>query len=99
LLDALQGWLDTDVGEATSGRVRFHSKVASRVVAMVAREITLGADQSARYQEGLSHLGVADESELAHAVAAGDLDAGRDELVAFLCRSVADKLIVAHPPS
>jgi aminoglycoside phosphotransferase (APT) family kinase protein len=99
LLDALQGWLDTDVSEATTGRVRFHSKVATRVVAMIAREITLGPDQSARYQEGLSRLGVAGESELAQAVAAGGLDARHDELVAFLCRSVADKLVVAHPPS
>jgi aminoglycoside phosphotransferase (APT) family kinase protein len=99
LLDALQGWLDTDVSEATTGRVRFHTKVASRVVAMIAREITLGPDQAARYHEGLSRLGVADEGELAQAVAAGNLDGRRDEMVAFLCRSVADKLIVAHPPA
>jgi aminoglycoside phosphotransferase (APT) family kinase protein len=99
LLDALQGFLDTDVAEATSGRVRFHTKVATRVVAMIAREITFGADQSARYREGLSRLGVADERELARAVAGGELDARHDDLVAFLCRSLADKLAVAHPPA
>jgi len=97
LLDALHGFLEQDVSESTTGRVRFHTRVASRVVAMVARELELGPAQRARYQEGLVRFGVTSEHELADAVRRGDLDDRTDELAAFLSASVKDKLAVAHP--
>jgi aminoglycoside phosphotransferase (APT) family kinase protein len=97
LLDALHGFLEQDVSESTTGRVRFHTRVASRVVAMVARELELGPAQRARYQEGLVRFGVTSEHELAEVVRRGDLDDRTDELAAFLAASVKDKLAVAHP--
>ena len=74
-----------------------HTRVATRVVAMVARELQLGPAQQARYREGLARFGVTNEPELARAVRRGDLDDRSDELAAFLATSVTDKLIVAHP--
>jgi aminoglycoside phosphotransferase (APT) family kinase protein len=97
LLDALRGFLEQDVSEATTGRVRFHTRVATRVVAMVARELEIGPAQQERYREGLSRFGVSSERELAEAVRRGDLDDRTDELAAFLATSVKDKLAVAHP--
>ena len=97
LLDALRGFLDQDVAEATTGRVRFHTRVATRVVAMVARELQLGPVQQARYREGLARFGARTEHELADAVRRGDLDDRTDELAALLTASVKDKLAVAHP--
>jgi aminoglycoside phosphotransferase (APT) family kinase protein len=98
LLEAVGEFLDGDVSAATTGRVRFHTRVASRVVAMVAREIAAGSAPEARYREGLARFGVMSEHELAAAVRWGELDDRTDELAAFLARSVADKLAVAHPP-
>jgi aminoglycoside phosphotransferase (APT) family kinase protein len=97
LLDALREFLEQDVSEATTGRVRFHTRVATRVVAMVARELQLGPAQQARYREGLARFGAGSEHELAAAVRRGDLDDRTDELAAFLAASVNDKLAVAHP--
>jgi aminoglycoside phosphotransferase (APT) family kinase protein len=97
LLDALGGFLEQDVSEATTGRVRFHTRVATRVVAMVARELELGPAQQERYREGLSRFGAATEHELAEAVRHGTLDDRVDDLAAFLAASVKDKLAVAHP--
>jgi aminoglycoside phosphotransferase (APT) family kinase protein len=97
LLEAVHGFLEQDVGAATAGRVRFHTRVATRVVAMVARELELGPAQRARHREGLARFGVASERELAQAVGQGDLDGRTDELAAFLSAGVKDKLAVAHP--
>jgi aminoglycoside phosphotransferase (APT) family kinase protein len=97
LLDAVREFLEQDVSEATTGRVRFHTRVATRVVAMVARELQLGPAQQARYREGLARFGVTTEPDLARAVRRGELDDRIDELAAFLATSVADKLVVAHP--
>jgi aminoglycoside phosphotransferase (APT) family kinase protein len=98
LLEAVGEFLDGDVSAATTGRVRFHTRVASRVVAMVAREIAAGSAPEARYREGLARFGAASEGDLAAAVRRGDLDHRTDELAGFLARSVADKLAIAHPP-
>jgi aminoglycoside phosphotransferase (APT) family kinase protein len=97
LLDAVREFLEQDVSEATTGRVRFHTRVATRVVAMVARELQVGPAQEARYREGLARFGVDTEAELARSVRRGDLDGRTDELAAFLATSVTDKLAVAHP--
>ena len=35
LVEAVREFLETDVMEATDGRVRFHARVAARVLAMV----------------------------------------------------------------
>jgi hypothetical protein len=97
LLDAVQEYLDRDVAEATTGRVRFHARVASNVVATVAREIELGPAQAVAHRERLAALGFADDAALAAAIRSGGLDDRYDEVKAAVWASVADKLAVANP--
>jgi aminoglycoside phosphotransferase (APT) family kinase protein len=56
LLDAVRGFLTDQVMPATAGQVAFHARVAANVLAIVARELELGA--------------IAPDAELADAVAA-----------------------------
>jgi aminoglycoside phosphotransferase (APT) family kinase protein len=97
LLVAVQEFLQGDAADATTGRVRFHTRVAANVVAMVARELALGPAQAGRYAAGLARLGVASEAELATAVRLGQLDHRRAELGEVLAATVRDRLAVANP--
>jgi hypothetical protein len=65
LLEAVREWIDREVIASTDGRLRFHARVASNVLAMVEREIELGPAQAAAHEERLKRLGVADDAELA----------------------------------
>ena len=97
LLEAVREFLEKDVMEATDGRVRFHTRVAVNVVAMVERELALGPEQSARHAAGLATLGVKDEKELAGAVRSGALGLEDPRLWAVVSTSVRDRLAVANP--
>ncbi len=97
LLRAVGGFLTEEVMPATEGRTRFLSRVAANVVAMVARQLELGAAQRAAHGARLAALGVADEAELAAAIRGGRLDDRYREVVAAVRATVADKLAVANP--
>jgi len=97
LLDSVREFLLSDVTAATDGRLRFHTRVAANVVAMVGREIALGRGQESEHAVSLSRLGVGSDAELADAIRAGDLDERADEVRAAVRASVAAKLAVAHP--
>ena len=97
LVEAVREFLEGDVMEATEGRVRFHARVAARVLAMVERELTLGTEQAAAHAERLAALGFADDAELAAAIRGGDLDDRYAEVKAAVTASVRDKLAVANP--
>ena len=97
LLEAVREWIDTDVIPSTDGRLRFHARVASNVLAMVEREIELGPTQSAAHEQRLALLGVADDAELAAAIRDRRFDDRADELRGLLADMVADKLAEANP--
>jgi len=97
LVEAVREFLERDVLDATTGRVRFHTRVAVNVLAMVERELRLGPDQQRAHQAGLARLGFADEGRLAAAVRAGDVDDRLAEVAAFVRATVRDKLAVANP--
>lgn len=97
LLDAVREWLDREVIPTTDGRLRFHARVASNVLAMVEREIDLGPGQSAAHAARLARLGVADDAELAAAIRRREFDDRREELLQLLTATVNDKLAVANP--
>lgn len=64
LLDAVRGFLETDVIPALEGRKQFHTRVAANVLAIVARELALEDGQLEsewRRLDGL--LGVAEMPE------------------------------------
>ncbi len=97
LLDAVREFLESDVLAATEGRVRFHVRVASNVVAMVARELVLGPEHAVAHEARLEALGVHSDAELAAAIRSGALDARAEEVRAAVRSTVADKLAVANP--
>lgn len=97
LVEAVREFLDRDVLASTSGRVRFHARVASNVLAMVERELVDGADHHRRHAAGLGRLGLVTEGELATAIRSGAVDDRIAEVAAFVRATVRDKLAVAHP--
>ncbi len=102
LVESVREYLERDVmpGE---GRVAFHARVASRVLAMVERELTIGGGQhheeSARLTGLLGLDGTARElsTELARRIRAGELDDRREEVLATVRASVRSKLLVSNP--
>lgn len=97
LLEAVREWIDRDVIPSTDGRLRFHARVASNVLAMVEREIDLGDAQAVAHADRLARLGVADDADLAAAIRGRRFDDRADELRTLLAEMVADKLAVANP--
>ena len=95
LVAAVAEFLEGDVRAATSGAVNFHALVAANALRIVERELL---DQSsAEPQAALSALGYADETELAAAIRAGELDGLQAELMACLRAMVGHRLAISHP--
>ena len=97
LIEAVREWIERDVMAATEGRLKFHSRVAINVLAMVEREMAMGEQQEADHADRLASLGLADDAEFARAVRDGDLDDRLDEVRAVLRADVDAKLAVANP--
>lgn len=102
LLEAVREYLERDV-MSVDGRVGFHARVATRVLAMAERELVLGprqhADAVSRREKLLETTGTFRDLdlELARRIRAGELDHDRDELLAIVRSSVRDKLLVGNP--
>ena len=97
LVEAVREFLETDVINATDGRVQFHARVAVNVLRMVERELALGAEQERAHAARLAALGMADEAQLASAIRSGALDSRLAEVAAAVRDSVRAKLEVANP--
>jgi hypothetical protein len=97
LVESVREWLERDVIPGTTGRLQFHARVAVNVLAMVERELALGADQAAVHAQRLAQLGCADDDELARRIRNGGLDDRLDEVRTLVWASVRDKLAVANP--
>jgi hypothetical protein len=97
LLEAVREFLERDVMSATEGRVRFHTRVAVNVLAMVERELALGPSQAEAHRLALEGLGVADDAELAATIRDGSLDERRAEVLEVLRQTVRAKLEVSNP--
>jgi hypothetical protein len=95
LIAAVADFLDTDVREATEGQVSFHARVAVNVLRTVERE--LRNESVAEVTAALGELGFADETELAAAIRAGELDGRADEVLPRLRTLVRHRLAVNHP--
>ncbi len=97
LLESVREWLEREVTPATEGRLRFHARVAANVLAIVERELELGAAHAEAHAARLDQLGVSSDAELAAAIRRGDLDDRYDEVKALVWATVRDKLAVANP--
>jgi AcrR family transcriptional regulator len=96
LIAAVADFLDNDVRGATdAAQVNFHARVAANVLRIVERELLDGP--AADVADALDGLGYADETELAMAIRAGDLDDRGADVLAGLRTIVRRRLDVAHP--
>ncbi len=97
LIESVREWLERDVLPTTSGRLQFHSRVAINVLAMVERELSLGAEQAVVHAGRLHSLGCTGDAELAARIRAGEFDDRLPEVRDLVWASVRDKLAVANP--
>ncbi|TDT16765.1 hypothetical protein BDK89_2362 [Ilumatobacter fluminis] len=97
LTEAVRDWLADDVGAADESPNRFHLRVATNVLDIVAREIELGPGQAEAHAARLEHLGVSDDRELSDALRSGAIDYRDESVRSLIWDSVVDKLTVANP--
>jgi hypothetical protein len=95
LVAAVADFLESDVREATTGRVNFHARVAANVLRTVERELRV--DSAGEVAGALADLGFTDEPQLAAAIRSGALDDRPGDVVACLRRLVQHRLAIAHP--
>jgi hypothetical protein len=90
LVAAVAEFLDGEVRSTTTGAVNFHALVAANALRIVERELLDVSDRP-------NLLGYADESALATAIRARDLDGRDTEVMRCLRDLVRHRLAVAHP--
>jgi uncharacterized protein DUF6285 len=95
LVAAVAEFIEGDVREATSGQVNFHARVAANVLRIVERELLDDGDADAR--AALAGLSFDDETGLAAAIRAGELDERTEDVAACLRTLVRHRIAVAHP--
>jgi hypothetical protein len=95
LIAAVADFLETDVRDATSGQVNFHSRVAANALRMVERELL--ADPDDGVDEALAAVGYRDEAQLAAAIRAGKVDGAGQPVQSALRALVGRRLAAAHP--
>lgn len=98
LVAAVADFLDVDVRNALrsdsrladAGQVAFHARVAANVLRTVERELL-------DHRAAPDLLGYPDETQLAAAIRAGDLDERAADVLQVLRTLVRHRLAVAHP--
>ena len=97
LVEAVREFLEGDVMASAEGRVRFHARVAGRVLSQVERELAAGDAPARAHATRLAALGCATDADLAAAIRSGALDARTPEVTPVVRAAVAAKLAVANP--
>jgi hypothetical protein len=97
LVEAVGEWIRRSQIDDEIPPNRFHARVAANMLAIVERELALGAAQARAHTARLEQLGVADDAELAAVIRSGALDGRADEVRSLVWASVRDKLAVANP--
>ena len=95
LVAAVAEFLEGEVRATTSGAVNFHALVATNALRMVERQLL--DDGATRAGAAIWKLGYPDESALASAIRAGELDGREQELLVALRVVVGARLAVSHP--
>jgi len=107
LVEAVREFLDRDVFPILEGRPKFHTRVAMNVLAIVERELLLASGVDSEERKRVSALlSVENDAQssllelnesLASKIRDDTLDASREDLIAHLRATVADKLAIANP--
>jgi Domain of unknown function (DUF6285) len=105
LIAAVADFLDNEVRAATEpdgrrpagsdSQINFHARVAANVLHIVEREML--DEPETEVGGALATLGFGDESQLATAIRAGELDHRADVVLPVLRTLVRRRLAVAHP--
>ena len=97
LVEAVREFLEGDVMATAEGRVRFHARVAGRVLAQVERELAAGSGPARAHVARLASLGCGSDADLAAAIRSGALDDRTGEATTVVRAAVDAKLAVANP--
>lgn len=97
LVEAVREFLAGEVMAGTDGPLRYNARIATRLLATVARELGAGAAADERHRERLRALGYGDDAELAAAVRAGQHDDDLLGLLETLAPAARARLQVANP--
>ncbi|MGH2805821.1 MAG: phosphotransferase family protein [Actinomycetota bacterium] len=99
LLEAVEGFLRTDVLSNTQGKLQFHARVAANVAGIVQRELALGELLTEAHARRLERVGVPDERALALSIRSEEVevDDRYEEIVSAVAETIRDKLLVANP--
>jgi Domain of unknown function (DUF6285) len=103
MLATIRDYLETAILPELAGERWFNLKVACNMLAMVERELALGADASEAERERLVHLlgesGMLEEmnARLGRAIREGALALDDTRLLAHLRRTTADALAINNP--
>jgi Domain of unknown function (DUF6285) len=97
LLTAVRHFLSTTLSDEVSGQLAFHCRVAANMLAIVERELASQQEHAIAHRARLDRLGMADDAELAAAIASGAVDDRYPDVNAALRDAVWDKLAVANP--
>ncbi|MDH6196601.1 hypothetical protein M2272_003254 [Mycobacterium frederiksbergense] len=98
LVAAVAEFLDTEVRDSETVRtpVKFRARVAANALRMVEREL-LAKEAAPAAATALAGLGFTDETRLAAAIRAGELDDRVEDVTACLRILVSQRLAAAHP--
>ena len=97
LVRAVRLLLEREIVPSAQGPLRYEIIIATRVLAIVERELEVGLAQSATHRDRLASLGFDSDAALASAIRAGSFDGRESELMNALAPVVLDKLRVANP--
>jgi hypothetical protein len=103
LVEAVRHFLETKAMPELNGHTAFHARVAANALAIVARQLELGAQAEAEEIEGLRALtgrdGSAEELNraLCQAIRTGELDILSPELQQHLERTTRAKIEIDQP--
>src|SRR5262249_1917586 len=97
LAEAVREFLEREVAPGAEGRLRFMTRVAITVMAMLGGEDALGPECARAHAAALAGLGIADDVELCRAIRDGLLDDRMDEVVAITREHAIARLRIANP--
>jgi hypothetical protein len=97
MVEALREWMERDVISGTTGRLQFHARVAKNMLAMIERELEVGAAHATAHAARMANLGCSDDADLARRIRTGELDDHYERVRTAVEASVRDKLAVANP--
>lgn len=97
LVESVREWIEREVSPNVTGRLQFHARVASNVLAMVERELAAGDEGARILGDALRALGASSDAELASSIRDGLHDGDLARVLGALEPVVRHKVEIANP--